>query len=80
MSLFVLSRRDEPNLVVKTVSVAFQEAKIKTLFISNPDQVCARGVWTLPGFFFMFYTAETMPHVCVGESRGVDGRTSHLLS
>lgn len=40
MSLFVLSRRDEPNLVVKTVSVAFQEAKIKTLFISNPDQVC----------------------------------------
>lgn len=40
MCLLVLSRREEPNLVVKTVSAAFQAAKIKTLFISKPDEVC----------------------------------------
>ena len=41
MCLLVMSRREEPNLVVKTVSAAFQEAKVKTLFISKPDEVCA---------------------------------------
>ena len=47
MCLLVLSRREQPNLAVKTVSAAFQEANIKTLFISNPDDVCAHGVETM---------------------------------
>lgn len=41
MCLFVLSKKDEPNLVVKTVSAAFQDARIHTMFISNPDNVGA---------------------------------------
>lgn len=45
MCLLVMSRREEPNLVVKTVSAAFQEAKVKTLFLSKPDDVraCVRA-------------------------------------
>lgn len=39
MCLLVLSKREEPNLVVKTVSAAFQTVKIGTMFISKPDEV-----------------------------------------
>lgn len=39
MCLFVMSRKEEPNLVIKTVSAAFQSTNIRTMFISNPDDV-----------------------------------------
>ena len=39
MALFVLSKRDEPSLVVKTIAAEFKPAQIGTMFISNPDQV-----------------------------------------
>lgn len=39
MAMFVLSKREEPNLLVKTIAAEFQEAKIGTMFVSQPDQV-----------------------------------------
>ena len=39
LALFVLSKREEPNLLVKTIAAEFQEAKIGTVFISQPDEV-----------------------------------------
>lgn len=39
MVLLVLSKREEPNLVVKTIAAQFQSAKIRTVFMSQPDAV-----------------------------------------
>lgn len=38
MVLFVMSKREEPNLVVKTVAAEFQTANVRVMFISQPDQ------------------------------------------
>eukprot|EP00752_Nemacystus_decipiens_P005852 g5286.t1 len=62
MCLLVMSRREEPNLVVKTVSAAFQEAKVKTLFISKPSEelLAGVGVFKLPAMLLMFPEQEAM--------------------
>ena len=52
MSLFVLSKREEPNLVVKTIAAQFQEEKIRTVFISQPDQVQCESAKNYVYFYF----------------------------
>lgn len=51
MCLFVLSKKEEPTAVIKTVAAAFQSAKVRVMFIAKPDQVCmyVRGVGVLCG-------------------------------
>ncbi|CAM9628676.1 unnamed protein product [Scytosiphon promiscuus] len=68
MCLFVLSRKDEPNLVVKTVSAAFQSSNIRTMFVSNPDDMllASFGIYKLPALVLMFPEKEGM------ESSGMD--------
>lgn len=39
MVLTVLSKKEEPSLVLKTVAAQFQAAGVKVLFVSQPPQV-----------------------------------------
>ncbi|CAM9587116.1 unnamed protein product [Pylaiella littoralis] len=62
MCLLVLSKREEPNLVVKTVSAAFQTVEIGTMFISKPDEevLASLGLFKLPAMVLMFAQQEGM--------------------
>ncbi|CAB1111606.1 unnamed protein product [Ectocarpus sp. CCAP 1310/34] len=62
MCLFVLSKKEEPTAVIKTVAAAFQSAKVRVMFIAKPDQdlLAALGVYKLPAMMLMFPQQEGM--------------------
>lgn len=79
MVLIVLSKREEPNLMVKTVAAQFKPAGVKTLFISHPDPEVMAGLQMprVPAMILMFQAPDDAPEL---EGRPVDPSEKAMIT